>query len=321
MLLEKSLVFLAIVIVLLTLGRFLFWVFPLELLTHFQVHYFFLTVSLILILILLWKCQKLKSPFALFILLFALTFNASDLATWYLPSDRLSLEKTNTLKVMSFNIRIGNPAVDRIVQSIQSIDPDLILIIEIDAATTEKINNMTRDRFPYSFRSSGGDMAIFSKFLLKNSDGQKFYGSNDTNLVTHVQYHNRRVKIIGTHPFVPIKSSTFSRRNLQLDALANQIERDHQPTILMGDFNLTPWSPYYRQFVNKTNLHNTRYGFGILPTWIRPSIYVKLPPLLIPLLNIPIDHIFASKDFKVVRTYTGDNANSDHAPIISELII
>jgi endonuclease/exonuclease/phosphatase family metal-dependent hydrolase len=42
---------------------------------------------------------------------------------------------------------------------------------------------------------------------------------------------------------------------------------------------------------------------------------------LLPILNIPIDHIFVSKDFQVARTYTGDNGNSDHAPIISELVI
>ncbi len=71
-----------------------------------------------------------------------------------------------------------------------------------------------------------------------------------------------------------------------------------------------------------TNLsYNTRLGFGILLTWIRPSTTVKLPQLLLPIVNMPIDHIFVSKDFQVVRTYTGDNGNSDHAPIISELVI
>jgi endonuclease/exonuclease/phosphatase (EEP) superfamily protein YafD len=61
--------------------------------------------------------------------------------------------------------------------------------------------------------------------------------------------------------------------------------------------------------------------FGILPTWTRSSTCAELPNWLIPILNIPIDHIFVTRDLQVVRTYVGDNGNSDHAPIISELAI
>ncbi|WP_310424543.1 endonuclease/exonuclease/phosphatase family protein [Chamaesiphon sp. VAR_48_metabat_135_sub] len=321
MILDKLLIFLSIAISILTLGRFLFWIFPLELLTHFQVHYFWLTIALILLFTILWQRQEVKSHIALFILLFSLTVNGLDLVTWYLPTDRSSTDKTNILKVMSFNINVENNDIDRIVRSIKFIDPDLALIVEIDAAMMKMIGAMTSDRLPYSFRSTGGGLAIFSKSPLDDSSSEKFLGSNETNLVTHLKYRDKRIQIVGTHPFVPVKSPTFNRRNLQLDALANYLERDSQPTILMGDFNLTPWSPYYRKFISKTTLHNTRHGFGILPSWIRSSTCVKLPQFLLPFLNIPIDHIFVSKDFKVVNTYTGDNGNSDHAPIISELIM
>jgi endonuclease/exonuclease/phosphatase (EEP) superfamily protein YafD len=315
MILNKLLLFLSIAITILTLGKFIFWIFPLELLTHFQVHYFWLTILLIIIC----QCQRIRNKITLLILLFALTINSLDLATWYSQKDLLSADKTNTLKVMSFNIKIENTYLDRIVNSIKSADPDLALLIEIDVATTKKVEAMIIDKFPYHFRSPGGDLAVFSKLPLEGSSGDKFLGSNDTHLVTHLKYRDKRIKIIGVHPFVPIKSSTLTRRNLQLDALANHLQREQSPTILMGDFNLSPWSPYYRKFIDKTKLHNTRYGFGILPSWIRPSTYVKLPHLLLPVLNIPIDHIFISKDFKVVNTYIGDNGNSDHAPIISEL--
>jgi endonuclease/exonuclease/phosphatase (EEP) superfamily protein YafD len=321
MLFEKVLLCLAIAIAILTLGKFLFWIFPLELLTHFQVYYFWLTITLILLFTILWQRQELKSHITIFILLFALTVNGLDLVTWYLPTDRLSTDKTNVLKVMSFNINVKNTDLDRIVRSIISTNPELALVVEIDTTMTKNIGAAIVDRFPFSFRSTGGGLAIFSKLPLENSSSEKFPGSEDTNLVTHLKYRNKQIKIIGTHPFVPVKSPTFNRRNLQLDALANHLERNPQPTILMGDFNLTLWSPYYRQFIGKTNLHNTRYGFGILPSWIRPSTCVKLPQFLLPFLNIPIDHIFVSKDFKVANTYTGDNGNSDHAPIISELIM
>jgi endonuclease/exonuclease/phosphatase (EEP) superfamily protein YafD len=319
--LDKGLLFLAIAIALLSLGRFLFWAFPLELLTHFQVHYFWLTIGLILLSIGLWQRQYIRSLVPLFILLFALTIYGLELATWYFPNERTTAAKTNTLKVMSYNILVENLEIDRIVSSILSVDPDLVLVIEVNPLMKQNIEDRTRTKFPYSFQSPGGGMAVFSKLPLEDSRGEKFSGSDATNLVTHLKYRDRQIQIIGTHPLVPVKADLFIRRNLHLNSIATHLVGKSQPTILMGDFNLTPWSPYYRQFIDRAKLHNTRLGFGILPTWIRPATSVKLPRILLPLLNIPIDHIFVSKDFQVARTYTGDNGNSDHAPIISELVI
>jgi endonuclease/exonuclease/phosphatase (EEP) superfamily protein YafD len=274
-----------------------------------------------MLFIILRQFHQIGSLIPLFILLFALAVNGLELATWYLPNDRISDDRPNRLKIMSFNILVKNYEVDRIVRSIISTDPDLATLIEIEPEMMKNIERMTKERFPYSFRASGGALAVLSKLPLEDSRGEKFTGSNDTNLVTHINYRNQRIEIIATHPFVPVKYDTFTRRNLHLNALANHLKDRSEPTILLGDFNLTPWSPYYRQFIDKTALHNTRLGFGILPTWIRPSTTVKLPKLLIPFLNIPIDHIFVTKDFKVATTYIGDNANSDHSPIICELVI
>jgi endonuclease/exonuclease/phosphatase (EEP) superfamily protein YafD len=319
--LEKLLLFLAIAIVILTLGKFVFWIFPLELLTHFQVHYFWLTIGLMLLSIGLWQRQQIRSLFPLFILLFALTVNGLELVSWYLPNERLTADKTNTLRVMSYNILVENSEVDRIVGSILSVDPNLVLLVEVGLLMKQNIADRISTKFPHSYQSPGGGMTIFSKLPLEDSRGEQFSGSDATNLVTHIKYRDRRIEIIGTHPLVPVKANLFIRRNLQLNSIATHLEGESQPTILMGDFNLTPWSPYYRQLINRTKLHNTRLGFGILPTWIRPSTTVKLPQILLPILNIPIDHIFVTKDFAVARTYTGDNGNSDHAPIISELVI
>lgn len=310
---------LAMAIAILVLGRFLFWWFPLELLTHFQVTYFWLTIALIIIYAILLKLGRFKSRLGLFILLFALAVNGFELANWHLSGDRLTKSATDSLKVMNFNVNYQNLDRDRISESITSVDPDLVLIVEMEASMMQKIKAKAVAH-PYSFRSLDGGLAVFSKLPLEDSSSQKFAGSNATNLVTHLNYRNKRIQIIGTHPIVPVKTDLFARRNLHLKSLANYLKQQNQPTILMGDFNLTPWSPYYREFVNGTDLHNTRSGFGILPTWIRTSTVVNLPKILFPILNIPIDHIFISKDFKVLNTYVGDNGNSDHAPIISELI-
>jgi hypothetical protein len=51
------------------------------------------------------------------------------------------------------------------------------------------------------------------------------------------------------------------------------------------------------------------------------GIHAFLPTWLIPLIGIPIDHCLVSKDFGVSRIHTGDNSNSDHAPLIVDLML
>jgi endonuclease/exonuclease/phosphatase (EEP) superfamily protein YafD len=318
---QITLLILAIALLIPILGKFFFWIYPLELLTNFQVNYFWLTIALLILCAILWRQGQLPSRWPLFLLLFSLTVNGVDLGTWYWPSSRQTGKRPDSLTVMSYNINVQNTAIDEILQSIQSINPTVVLIVELDTPIAQQLVTRTQATYPHYFRSPGGGFGIFSKLPLSDSSGQKFPGSTATNLVTHLEYGGRRIQIIGTHPFVPVKSSTFEQRNLHLQALGNYLADRQEPTILMGDFNLTPWSPYYRQFIHKIQLHNTRYGFGIIPTWIRAATHVKYPSFLLPFLQIPIDHIFVSKEFQVMNTRSGDSGNSDHTPIIAELAV
>jgi endonuclease/exonuclease/phosphatase (EEP) superfamily protein YafD len=316
----KNLLFaLAIILFILSIGKFLFWAFPLELLTHFQIYYLWLSVALSLVLTLCWWQNKLRDRVLFYLVLFTLALNLFDLYPWYFSRANIDTSSSNRLRVMSFNINVENTQTTAIVQSIRSVDPDVVVLIEVTPPMMADINTELKSILPYNFRSSGGGLGILSKLPLQAPRGEKFIGSDATNLVATIPYRNKSIKIIGTHPLVPVKPDRFVNRNQHLQAIGNYLKNTRETVILLGDFNLTPWSPYYRQLISTTGLHNSRLGFGILPSWIRPATHVKYPSWLIPFVNIPIDHIFVSKDIRVTGTYIGENGNSDHAPIISEL--
>jgi endonuclease/exonuclease/phosphatase (EEP) superfamily protein YafD len=315
------LLLLAIIICILVLGRFWFWIYPLELLTHFQVYYFGLSIFLFVITIWLGDFRQTSYKLTLGLILFALTLNGLELSSWYLSKTNIITGNSDRLRVMSFNINVGNFNFAQIAASIKAENPDILLAIEVTPAAFQNIAERTKDTLPFTFRSPGGGLGILSRFPLENSKGQKFSGSNDTNLVTNIKYRGKSIQITGVHPLVPVKNKTFQLRNKLIDSLNQHWQTQSKLSILMGDFNLTPWSPYYQKLKHKTNLYNTRRGFGILPTWIRSATHVKLPNFLLPFFNIPIDHIFVTEDIKVARTYSGDPANSDHTPIISDLVI
>jgi endonuclease/exonuclease/phosphatase (EEP) superfamily protein YafD len=312
---------LVIFLLILSIGKFVFWTFPLELLTHFQIHYFWLLVIINSILAIYWWQGKLRNRLLVCLLLFTFGLNLIEILPWYLPNQQRVTDRSHTFKVMSFNICVDNTRSIAIVKSIRSVNPDLALVIEVTPLMMDNLNAELKSIFPYNFHSPGGGMGLFSKLPLQLPRGEKLSGSDATNIVATIEQHNRKIKIIGTHPLVPVKADRFIQRNQHLQAIGNYLKNTKESIVLLGDFNLTPWSPYYRQLIKNTALQNTRLGFGTLPTWIRPATHFKYPNWLLPIVNIPIDHIFVSKDLKVVHTYTGDSGNSDHAPLISELAI
>ncbi len=103
--------------------------------------------------------------------------------------------------------------------------------------------------------------------------------------------------------------------------ITTYIQLKQKSLIFLGDMNLTPWSPYYSRLIGNTNLHNTRLGFGIEPSWVEAATHVHYPNWVTTLVKIPIDHIFVSQDFKVVDCQTSTAANSDHRMLWSDLAV
>ncbi len=133
----------------------------------------------------------------------------------------------------------------------------------------------------------------------------------------------RVISLIATHP-PPPKPGLFQFRNKQLGEIGQYIKSLSTPVILVGDLNTTMWSSYYKRFIQTTRLVNARKGFGVLPSWPTTtsySPYSRLPNFLSWLLSIPIDHCLISPEIKVVNTRTGANVNSDHRPLITDLVI
>lgn len=307
---------------LLSLGSYFAWKYPVELLSHFRVQY--LVLSLIVTGILLIFSQKriLKGQTLIIAALAIVALNTIEVLPWFLPhSQQVGSNTKPQIRIESFNVNVENQDYQAAINVVRNDQPDVALFIEVQDEWFKNLKTGLKDVFSYSFRSPGGGLTIFSKIRLQDAGGINLDGVG-YHLTTNLQLNGKLIHFIGTHPFVPVKPLTFQHRNRQLLALEKYIQQQQKPVILAGDFNLTPWSPYYRKFVKKTGLHNTRLGFGTLPTWPHPTTYItKIPSWLMSLINIPIDHCFVSKEFGVVNTRISGSANSDHAAIIADLVL
>ncbi len=307
---------------LLSVSSYIAWFWPLELLTHFRIQYLILSLIVSTVLVILWRTRHLKRKGLVLAALLLVGLNGIEVIPWYLPHSQQVIGKAATpIRILSFNINVQNERDNEVIKVVRDNHPDVALFLEVDRDAVENLKTGLKDTLPYSFRSPGGGLALLSRFPIQDSRGDNFKGKGGHNLIVTLEIDRQLIQLIGTHPLVPVKRKTFHSRNRQLAALSDYILGLNQPLILVGDFNLTPWSPYYRRFINKTKLHNTRLGFGILPSWPRPATHVHFASWLIPLMNIPIDHCLVSKHFGVARIYTGANANSDHASLIADLVL
>lgn len=128
----------------------------------------------------------------------------------------------------------------------------------------------------------------------------------------------RPVRIYSIHTASPVSKIRVRWRNQQLAQLAEitRIQQQKTPVIVVGDHNITPYSPIFRAYEQESGMINTMRGYGIQNSW--PSFSrVAMPRdyFLLDWLRIPIDHIMVSPDFRILSREILPPLGSDHLPV------
>ncbi|NEQ43078.1 MAG: endonuclease/exonuclease/phosphatase family protein [Leptolyngbya sp. SIOISBB] len=206
-------------------------------------------------------------------------------------------------------------------QFVQEENPDLALFMEVDERWIEQLDALSAELPYFSGEGNSNNFGIvmYSRYPLTTTELVNFAADSTPSLTTTMTLQGRSLAVVGTHPLPPVRPSYFHSRNRQLDQLGQYLQGIEQPTIVIGDFNITMWSPYYQRFQRQTGLKNVRNGFGLLPSWPTGKLYGPLPKWLMPLLAIPIDHGFISPELAVTNVQVGPNVGSDHRPVVIDL--
>jgi len=292
------------------LGRFHYL---LELTCHLKIQYTFL--SFLGILFFLW----VGNFFWLSIALFCLIGNLLEVIPFYISRDIIKDGSDREIRFLQANVFYKNQQYERLISEVKEENPDVAIFIEVTDAWAEKLELLQKD---YSYLVIHQDpqialneninlgIAIYSKIPLKNTSIQDLGGGRKT-VSTQIEIQGKIISILATHPSWGIGEYGFNLRNKQLSEIANYITHQKGSIVVIGDFNITMWSPYYKELISNSGLYNARKGFGMIPTW----------PSFLPLLSIPIDHCLVSQDIRVFKIKSGKNIGSDHLPLITDLII
>jgi endonuclease/exonuclease/phosphatase (EEP) superfamily protein YafD len=290
------------------------WRIYLELLSHFQLQY--LVLSLIGLVGLALTHHK-----ALFLIgLLCVAALATQIVSWYVPPKFLFSDSGN-FRILIANINTQNQQYEQVVSFAQQENPDLALFMEVNETWVNNLDVLLDD-LPYS---DGQDnpfnfgIVLYSRYPLQNTQLKSFSADSTPSVVGSISVSDRPLSFVATHPLPPIRPAIFHSRNNQLNLVSEYLQTVDDPTLVIGDFNITMWSPYYRRFIRRTGLENARRGFGLLPSWPTERTYGKIPGWASLLFSIPIDHCLLSPDLTVTDVRVGPNVGSDHRPVIVDL--
>ena len=238
---------------------------------------------------------------------------------WFVPafvstssSDQLGFDDAD-LVVMVANVYTPNQQHDQILNEIRNADPDVFAILELGTPLHQTLEREIVDDYPNraTIPQDQGNfgIAVYSRFPLKESERFVFSHETIETIAVKVQKGATSYQIIATHPLPPIGRGGFESRNEHLSQLAQRIGQTgaNNPTIVAGDFNLTPWSPIMTDFETNTNLRRAGRGRGVTPTWYAKPLFP---------FGLMLDHVFISDGLECVGYRTGQFIGSDHRAVI-----
>ena len=288
------------------LARF-HWVFDLA--THFKFHYACGALSCLATGI--FFRQKVVMILSLCVLIInGLPVFAICLPTMATQSRNPS--NASDVRIVCANVLTSNPDRVETAKYLASFEPDIIVCIESDFAWFQELSLLN---FPYqkheTFTGNFG-ITLLSKIELDNVRiewiGTK-RGKVPAIAADVLTVHP--FEIIGAHTFPPIGRTRSGMRNEQLQNLAELAVTSELPTIVMGDFNITPYSPYFSDLLRDGKLSDSRQGIGYQATW----------PNNLGWVGIPIDHCLLQDGIRAKQRTVGKSFGADHLPIILDLEI
>lgn len=211
------------------------------------------------------------------------------------------------------NVLRTNADPSRAVAYLRGRDPDLVVLLEIDARWVASLSSLD-DRYPFRVvepRDDNFGIAVLSRWPLADARVVAFGGSAFPSITATVRCPGRDLRLVATHPYPPFHAAAAAALRAQLAAVAAAAAEAGSPCVVAGDFNATPWSLAYREFAARSGLRDTATGRGVEPTWNARRVAPR----------IPIDHVFASPDVAVLRRAVGPDVGSDHFPVEVTLVL
>ncbi|PVY44171.1 endonuclease/exonuclease/phosphatase family protein [Pontibacter virosus] len=218
------------------------------------------------------------------------------------------------LSILVSNVYQHNVEHQLLIDLIQEHSPDILLTLETDSIWQKGLRPAT-DSFPERVAiplSNTYGMHLYSKLPLRQTRTRYLLEEEVPSIKTYVQLRNGVwVELHAVHPKppVPTEDDDSKTRDAEIVLVGKEVKGSDYPVIVAGDFNDVAWSHTTTLFQKVSGLLDPRIGRGFYNTF---NAKYKL-------LRWPLDHVFHSDHFKLVKMERLPHINSDHFPILAIL--
>ncbi len=218
------------------------------------------------------------------------------------------------LSLLIANVLMTNRDADRLRAQIHRFDPDLVFLVETDDWWAEATRPL-HERYPHRVcrpQPNTYGMLLFSRRPFSRVEVHHLIEEDVPSIhATLTLPDGPSIDLIGVHPRPPRpdKNQDSTNRDAELLLVARHLHRREHPTLVAGDLNDVAWSHTTRLFQRISGLLDPRRGRGLFSTF----------PVAMPWLRYPLDHIFCSPHFRLVRMERLPDVGSDHFPIFAEV--
>ena len=242
-------------------------------------------------------------------------FPFTPLARNQVKSTRRGSPPDRTFRLLMANVMLENDDADHLLAVIREHDPDIVLVVEINAAWQKALSPL-REIYPHRVEQPQENyygLILFSRFPLMEPKVE-FLVQDDIPSV-HTAFElpgGERIYLHGVHPRPPepIRDQDSTPRDAELVVIGRAIRAaGDRPTIVAGDLNDVAWSPTTELFVRLSGLLDPRVGRGFYNSFHADKAY----------LRYPLDHVFHSRHFTLTDLRCLPHIGSDHFPVLIEL--
>lgn len=217
------------------------------------------------------------------------------------------------LALVMANVLMTNRRVAPLIGFIRAQSPDFVVLDEPDAWWEEALRELERD-YPHTVkepRPNTYGMLLYSRLPFVHHERRHIVEDDVPSFHVCVEVGGRAVRLHFVHPRPPYprEARSTATRDAELVTVGRLAARAPDPTIVAGDLNDVAWSHTTRLFQRVSRLLDPRRGRGMLNTYHARWFFMRWP----------LDHLFHSDHFRLVRLQRGPAFGSDHFPIVVAL--
>jgi vancomycin resistance protein VanJ len=230
---------------------------------------------------------------------------------------------------MTYNLGNGMAEPDRLVDALGASTADLIGLQELETTQAEAIARRLGDIFPHQVLHPVGfaGKGLLSRYPILEQE-QLHFSPDRPDLRVVIDVDGISLTVIVAHPRPPrmrLTGMVFDQVTTdQIDMLA-RIAVASAPAVVVGDFNMTVRHARYAHWTAAglvDAFRAVRRGGATLPVRVGRSVRMKDRLAGFPLMPVVrVDYIWHTAHLVAQEAWVGDDAGSDHLPVLARLAL